>query len=126
MLVKTAALLSLLCLSPLAHAKTAAELNASRMARTPSSEMYQDDKYVVSVVEATEAIKALKARYKTCKMTGVTVAEPLEHLVPKTVHYTCIGKTDGKVEISAATEVAGWGETTDITITLLGVAGATN
>jgi hypothetical protein len=115
-----------LCIPFLAHAKTAEELNKSRMTRTPSSDLYSNDKYVIGVVESSDALGALKKAYKNCKMTGITLAPPNEHLVPKTVNYTCMSKKDGKVEIHAATEVAGWGETSDITITVLGVAGATN
>lgn len=117
---------ALLLSASFAHAKTPEELNASRMTRIPSSDLYNSDKYAVGVAEATDAIKALKEKYKNCKMTGVDVGEKQEHLTPKTVNYLCRGKTDGEVKIMASMQVAGWGETTDVTITLLGVAGATN
>lgn len=112
--------------STFAHAKTAAELNASKMNRIPSSDLYNSDQYAVSVADKTEVIQALKAKYKNCKMTGVTVGDKEDHLTPKTVNYACNGKKDGPVIIRANMEVAGWGETTDLTITVLGVAGATN
>lgn len=117
-------LLPLFLVASLSHAKSADDLNASRMSRVPSADLYLSDKYAVSVVNDTPVMKALKKAYK-CKGTEVLVGEKEDNLTPKTVRYTCHGK-DHDVQVEASLKVAGWGETTDITFTILGVPGATN
>lgn len=107
-----------------ASAKTSKELNAKKN-RTPASERYRSDEYVTSVVESTKGFQALKNVYGPCALVGVKKSAPNEHLVPKKVTYACSNK-DGKVSIEASTEVAGWGETTDITLTVTGISGVSN
>lgn len=85
-----------------------------------------DDKYLISIVESSEALSSVKAAYGNCGSAQVKGDKGMNYINSKTVIYRCHGKKDGSVIVKATTSVTTWGETTNIKVEVINIKGVSN
>lgn len=86
----------------------------------------KDDKYLVDVVEKTDAVVAIKSAYGNCSKPEIRGEITKGHVHRKSVLYKCRSKKDGNVILQASTEISTWGKTKDITVQVLNIKGISN